>query len=419
MLRLMTCLLTLVLCGPQLFAQDEDETGLEVKALRPNAAATGKLHGRFLFDGEPPPRAPLDVTTVRRTQTGEVYSDRDSERFAKLNIADESLKVGPDRGIQNVLIWVSDKSIPIPPVPLVRRLPQPAVLTFQGGRLQPHVLAWWADHRVLQLVNEDTSAMNLQWDGLSTSGFNQLLAPNTSVTLAIKPDRLPTKVKSSIYPWLQQAILFPCAHPYFAVTDTEGFFTISDLPAGQWEFRAWHERCGWIKTADWPKGKFTVVINEGETELGTIKILPAALQPKGDLQARTAPIAVPQEKRPPQPAVEVRGWKTLAESRRTAHDRDTASEWVGKWELRLPAGFHYPVTLGKTDDGLLKLGCESNLTLLGTFAFSKNQLQLVKPNDDGIDDFVWQLNDEGNFVLITDRNRVGARYIGAVLERTK
>jgi hypothetical protein len=34
------------------------------------------------------------------------------------------------------------------------------------------------------------------------------------------------------------------AHPYFAVSGTDGSFTISGLPAGTYEIEAWHEKFG-------------------------------------------------------------------------------------------------------------------------------------------------------------------------------
>jgi hypothetical protein len=33
-------------------------------------------------------------------------------------------------------------------------------------------------------------------------------------------------------------------HPYFAVTDERGMFTISNLPAGTYVLKAWHEDAG-------------------------------------------------------------------------------------------------------------------------------------------------------------------------------
>lgn len=403
-------LMLIALLVPSAFADDGQQGGQN--PARSEATTTGKLSGRFVYEGDPPVRGPLRVPTVRRTLTGEEFRDTDSTRFSQLKLVDETLIVGPDRGIQNILIWIADKSVPVPTIPPVRRLPEPATLTFKDGHLQPHVLAWWAADRALQLKNDDRSPLNLHWQTSGNNNINQLVTAGQAVTFQTQAERIPSKVKSDIYPWMQAAIVFPCAHPYFAVTDVEGYFTINDLPPGEWEFRAWHERCGWVKPASWPKGTFKLKIESSKLhDLGAITVTPGLFESK----LQTSRTATP---RPVESAKEHPNWRNAGESRRAANEKDEARKWIGNWRLRLPAGFQYPVRLVETDDGLLDLECGTNLTLLGTFAFTKNQLQLVKSKDDGIDDFIWQLNDEGNFVLITDRTRVGGRYIGAVLERT-
>ncbi len=413
--RLLHSLLLLALLASPVLAEDRVENQVGGS----ETPRTGKLTGRFVFDGEPPPRAPIRVSTERGTRAGDDYQDLDAQRFAKFKLTDETLIVGPDRGIQNILIWIFDKSVPVPPVPLVRRLPQPATLTFDQGRLQPHVLAWWAGHRALELKNADEYVTNFRWDSIGANTINQSLGPNHSEKFQTLPERMPSRMKSDIYAWLQPAIVFPCAHPYFAVTDAEGYFTMSDLPAGEWEFRIWHERCGWINTAGWPKGRSKHRIGDKVLDLGSIKIKPEVLQIKGEPPAAPASTTSATSARPAADSPR-KGWKELGEQRRTAHERDGGKEWVGTWIMHLPAGFEHQIRIVETECGILKFAADKNLNSLGTYALIKNQLLLVKPNDaSDTDDFIWQLNDEGQFVLITDKNRAGARYIGAVLEKVK
>ena len=42
--------------------------------------------------------------------------------------------------------------------------------------------------------------------------------------------------------WMN-AEMFVAPHPYYAVTDQDGKFEVSNVPAGQYEIVAWHE--GW------------------------------------------------------------------------------------------------------------------------------------------------------------------------------
>ena len=58
----------------------------------------------------------------------------------------------------------------------------------------------------------------------------------------------PFKIKCDVHPWMG-AYLGVFDHPYFAVTDDSGSYTISGLPAGKYVIEAWHEKLG-TQTAD-------------------------------------------------------------------------------------------------------------------------------------------------------------------------
>ena len=58
----------------------------------------------------------------------------------------------------------------------------------------------------------------------------------------------PFKIKCDVHPWMG-AYLGVFDHPYFAVTDDSGSYTISGLPAGKYVIEAWHEKLG-SQTAD-------------------------------------------------------------------------------------------------------------------------------------------------------------------------
>ena len=65
---------------------------------------------------------------------------------------------------------------------------------------------------------------------------------------------------------------------YAAISAVDGTFSIAELPVGQWQFQAWHERVGYLDTPDWPKGRFSISIKPGINDLGTIKIAPPILE---------------------------------------------------------------------------------------------------------------------------------------------
>lgn len=48
-----------------------------------------------------------------------------------------------------------------------------------------------------------------------------------------------------MHPWMD-AKMFVFDHPYFAVTDDNGRFTIDKAPAGPCRLVVWHEDGGWL-----------------------------------------------------------------------------------------------------------------------------------------------------------------------------
>ena len=63
------------------------------------------------------------------------------------------------------------------------------------------------------------------------------------------------------------------------LSDSEGNLQIENIPAGDWSFRAWHPKYGFLKKVlvdgeftTWSSGLFHTVISEGTRNLGTIQI---------------------------------------------------------------------------------------------------------------------------------------------------
>jgi Polysaccharide lyase family 4, domain II len=52
-----------------------------------------------------------------------------------------------------------------------------------------------------------------------------------------------------VHPW-QRAYIYVFDHPYAAITDEKGRFTIKDIPPGTYAVEAWHEALGTRKIAN-------------------------------------------------------------------------------------------------------------------------------------------------------------------------
>ena len=90
-----------------------------------------------------------------------------------------------------------------------------------------------------------------------------------------KAPLVPTPVTCNIHPWMKGYIVAK-DNPYTAVSKPDG--TLRDQGfAGrrELEFQAWHEKSGYLATADWGKrGMFKYTIKDGDNDLGTIKLSP-------------------------------------------------------------------------------------------------------------------------------------------------
>jgi hypothetical protein len=84
---------------------------------------------------------------------------------------------------------------------------------------------------------------------LFTSGqpqFNVGLYPGK---VSRKPLVTPGVVKiiCEVHPWMS-AYIVVTDHPYYSVTDVYGEYLISDIPAGSYRLKVWHETLGTEKT---------------------------------------------------------------------------------------------------------------------------------------------------------------------------
>jgi hypothetical protein len=222
---------------------------------------TGTLKGRFIYNGSAPEPAVI-VPNVN------------PQAFGEYRIIDESLLVPRMLGVQNILIWVQSKDIPVP----VPGKLDPVTVQFKEGRFAPHAIAFQVP-RDLVLKNGDEFVVCSFLGGMALNpAFRLGVPPQQQRLVTIKePEAAPLPLQSSLYPWVKSWIL-PLHHPYFAVTDEGGQFKIENLPLGTWQFQVWHERKGNLETRDWKRGRFTLGIKPGENDLGVIKIDPKLLE---------------------------------------------------------------------------------------------------------------------------------------------
>ncbi len=107
----------------------------------------------------------------------------------------------------------------------------------------PHVFGMMVN-QPLEIVNADQTLHNIHALPKSSKAFN-IAQPKQGMKMEKTFDKPETmvKIKCDVHNWMS-AYVGVLDNPYFAVSDDKGSFTIKDLPAGQYEVEAWHEKYG-------------------------------------------------------------------------------------------------------------------------------------------------------------------------------
>ncbi len=223
------------------------------------AQATGSLSGRFVFQGDVPERV-------------EIVPTKDQTAF-KQKIWDESLVVSEDRGIANIVIYVSSRDVPVPDA-LPEGMPEKVTMNNKNGAFVPHVVPFWMGKQEFVATNTDTVAHNCNCASIGdrTGTFNQQLTPGQEYAATFtRAQRTLQPVSCNIHPWMKGYVL-PRSNPFFAVTDENGEFTIENLPPGEWQFQVVHEKAGYLAIGDWERGRFTMKIKAGDNSIGEVNV---------------------------------------------------------------------------------------------------------------------------------------------------
>jgi plastocyanin len=194
-----------------------------------DAATAADVTGTVLVDGPVPANVqikmnadPVCAKSVSGTQMMETYV------------------VGPDgKSLGNVFVYVKEGlagykfDAPTTPVTIDQK----------ECRYHPHVFGMQVG-QPLEILNSDPTLHNIHAVAKNNREFNNgQPIQNMKTTHTFTAPEVMVPFKCDVHGWMN-AFVGVLDHPYFAVTDTTGGFTLKSLPPGTYTIEAWHEKLG-------------------------------------------------------------------------------------------------------------------------------------------------------------------------------
>lgn len=195
---------------------------------------------------------PLDLSTVG-TITGVVRFDGPvpEQKVAQLGGWSECIAQHPDGPpkvgdvlvqngkLANVLVYIKtglgDRVFAIPE--------EPVVIDQKGCLFIPRIAAAQS-YQPIRFLNSDPTAHNVHGLPDNSQPWNFSLSVKGSArTIRVERPEAVIEIVCDIHGWMK-AYLGVFDHPYFALSAPDGRFTLEQVPPGEYEIEAWHERFG-------------------------------------------------------------------------------------------------------------------------------------------------------------------------------
>ena len=193
-------------------------------AIDPATAST--ISGVVSFEGTPPQPQPIDMSQDPACVIGKVPPN-----------VGEAYSINHGQ-LQNVYVYIKDGlgDYSYPPA-------LPEILDQKGCRYIPHVLGLMVGQK-LQVLNSDPALHNVHAMPKENEGWNESQYPQGKpIDKSFSKPELMLPIQCNNHPWMKMYVNVS-SHPFFAVTDADGKFTISGLPPGTYTLAALHEKMG-------------------------------------------------------------------------------------------------------------------------------------------------------------------------------
>jgi hypothetical protein len=186
----------------------------------------GTITGTVKWSGPLPKIAAVPINKDPEVCDPQSQKKRDLER----------LVVGSGGGVANTVVFLKDiskgKAMDLPE--------EHQFLNQKNCRYEPHLLLVPADG-TLRIKSSDPVLHTVHMSGASDYNLPFPFA-NQTVSRTMNRNGLVDLRCNAGHVWMNAEMLV-VTHPYYAITDADGNFRLTNVPAGEYEIEAWHE--GW------------------------------------------------------------------------------------------------------------------------------------------------------------------------------
>lgn len=181
-----------------------------------------------------------------------------------------------NRGLRWTFVWLIDSDgnwmTPLPIHPDLKEAPQKAIEIDQPNcAFIPHAVAL-REGQMLLAKNSSPVSHNIKWTGVKQANQGNVTLPaGKSFAIKLEPERLPIRLECNIHPWMN-ARAGVYKHPYFAITDADGNFTIKNAPAGTYRLMVYNNT--FLGGAKGSKGQPITIPAGARLDVGELKFAP-------------------------------------------------------------------------------------------------------------------------------------------------
>jgi plastocyanin len=167
----------------------------------------------------------------------------------------EDLILAPDKGIRYAVV-----SLQTPPAGAKWEAPlPPAQIDQKQCVFVPRVVVVPAGGTV-EFLNSDRLLHNIKSFSKANAPFNKAHPKARTISIVFKEPEI-IRIECDLHSWMRTWVVV-AAHPFYAVTNDRGEFTLGNVPAGRYTLQIWQESLGTV----------TKEVTVGDTAAATVTV---------------------------------------------------------------------------------------------------------------------------------------------------